>query len=78
MDDAKIAPLHEAATKYAGIRDRRQLLTTEEVECKSDLLKLMKKHEKTHYEHDGVVVDLVVEEETVKVKIKKPKDDDDE
>jgi len=77
MEDAKIEALESAAMEYVKIRDKRQKLTTKEVELKQDLLSLMHEHNRDHYEYNGVTVDVVVEEETVKVKIRKPKDDDD-
>ena len=78
MKDSKLEALHNAALDYAEIRDKRQALTKEEVELKGQLLTLMHKHRKDHYEYNGVVVDLVTEEETVKVRVKKAKVDDDE
>lgn len=49
-----------------------------EVEKKNELHALMKKFKKKHYERDGIVIDLVNEEETVRVKIKKKKDENGE
>ena len=71
MEESKIQPLQDKAIAYAEIRDKRQKLTSEEVELKAELLKLMKKYKKTEYEFEGVKIELVMEEETVKVKIKK-------
>jgi hypothetical protein len=78
MSDAKIETLQDAAASYADIRDKRQVLTAEESTLKQSLITLMHKHHKDHYEFDGVVIDLVMEEETVKVKIKKHKEDDED
>ena len=75
LEDAKIEALQTAAVEYAKIRDKRQKLTTEEVELKGSLLKLMKKHKRDHYEFEGVSIDVITEEETVKVKIRKPEED---
>lgn len=71
MEDPAIEELESAAEEYANIRDRRMALTTDEVACKEELLALMEKHEKTHYRHAGVEVDVVVESKKVKVRIKK-------
>src|SRR6185312_14723044 len=78
MADAELESLHEAALSYAEIRDQRQELTQQESELKGQLLSLMHKHRKDHYEYNGVVVDFVVEQETVKVRVKKHKDGDEE
>ena len=78
MSDRKLKDLHECAEEYAEKRDARQEIGREEVELKGRLLQLLKKHKLEHYEYEDVVVDLVHEEETVKVKIRKPKDQDEE
>ncbi len=71
MEDRKIEELHIAATEYVKYRDKRQQLTQTEVELKTELLRLMKKHKKETYKVDGIEVNIVHEEETVKVKILK-------
>ena len=78
MQDAKLEALHNAALSYAEIRDQRQALTKQEVDLKGSLLTLMHRHKKDHYEYNGVTVDLVAEQETVKVRVKKAKQDPDE
>ena len=72
MADAKIAALHNAAMDYAEIRDQRQELTKSEVELKEKLIGLMHAHKKTVYDYNGVHIELIVEEETVKVKVRDP------
>jgi hypothetical protein len=74
MADAAIAELESAAESYAETRDERLALLAEEVEQKKEILALMVKHKKEHYEHNGVIVDLVPEEMNVKVTIKKAKE----
>jgi hypothetical protein len=74
QEDAAITELETAAEGYAETRDQRQALLAEEVEQKAQLLALMKRHKKEHYEHNGVIIDIVHEEETVKVKIAKAKE----
>jgi hypothetical protein len=76
MQDAAIEGLEKAALEYAEIRDERQELTRSEVSLKEKLLKLMKKHSKTNYVHGGIEIRIVMEEETVKVRIKKPNVED--
>lgn len=76
MADAKIEALQSTALDYAEIRDQRIELNKQEAHLKERLIKLMHKYKKTEYVYQGVSVSLVAEEETVKVKIKKPKEDD--
>lgn len=77
MSDRKLKDLHECAEEYADKRDARQEIGRKEVELKTRLLGLLKKHKLEHYEYEDVTIDLVHEEETVKVRIKKQKADDD-
>jgi hypothetical protein len=74
--DAKLADLHTAALEYADVRDQRQVLTASEVELKTKLLALMKKYKKESYVYEDVNIQIVHEEETVKVRIKKAKSED--
>lgn len=76
MEDNRIDSLHDAASEYAEIRDQRIELNQREIKLKDKLLKLMHKLDRTTYACDGVSVALVMEEETVKVKIKKPDPDE--
>lgn len=76
MNDAKISSLHNAALDYVEIRDQRQELTTQEVELKGRLIKLMHDNGKETYDYNGVHIELVHEDETVKVRIKRQKEDD--
>ncbi len=77
MEEPEIEELEQAAKIYAKLRDKRQALTMQEVELKTKLLALMKKYKKTEYVHNKVSISVVVEEETVKVRIQKDKDDED-
>jgi hypothetical protein len=72
MTDRKIKDLHEKAEEYADVRDQRQALTPKEVALKAELLSLMKKHKLDKYAYNGVEVERITEEETVKVRIRKP------
>src|ERR1035438_8809714 len=74
MADAKIQALHNAAMDYADIRDQRQALTKQEVDLKQKLITLMHSHKKEVYDYNGVHIELIVEEETVKVRVKSPED----
>lgn len=76
MENGEIEALQIAAIEYADIRDERQRLTTQEVELKMKLLRLMKEYKKSNYEYGGVEIELVTVEETVKVKVHKPDDKD--
>ena len=72
IEDRAIKPLEDAANDYAEIRDERMRLTEQETGLKAKLLSLMKKYQKTTYDRDGIHVEIVHEEETVKVRVKKP------
>jgi hypothetical protein len=73
MVERKIQKIYELAMDYADLRDQRMALGAKEIEKKGQLLDLMKAHKKLHYEYGGVCVDIVHEEETVKVKVDKAK-----
>lgn len=73
MEDRTIKALEEKALEYADVRDQRMELSTSEHALKSELLVLMKNAKKTKYVRDGIEVSLVVEHETVKVRVKKEK-----
>jgi len=78
LDDRVIKPLEDIAAAYADVRDRRMALNKEEAELKTAALALMHKHGKTVYRHDGIEIQLEPGEETVKVKIQKKADEDEE
>ncbi|HVN82272.1 MAG TPA: hypothetical protein VMW38_25025 [Terriglobia bacterium] len=77
MEDPAIEELERLAKLYAKTRDRRQATLEQEVDLKGQLLVAMKKNGKTEYTHGKVSIRIVAEEETVKVKIKKDKEDED-
>jgi len=70
MEDTKIKAIENAALDYAEIRDQRQELTTQEVDLKKKLLDLMHKEGKTEYKRNGISVRIVLESETVKVRVR--------
>lgn len=74
IEDKKIAAIENAALDYAEIRDQRQDLTTQEVELKKKLIKLMHAKELQEYKRNGISVKLVLEEESVKVRVKSTDD----
>lgn len=75
MENRRLKDLHEAALDYAEKRDERMALSVEEVELKQRLLKLMHKHKLENYDFEGVHIELVHEEETVKVRVKAAKEE---
>jgi lipase chaperone LimK len=75
-DMAQIPELDEAATEYAAIRDERMKLTGEEVEKRSELHELMRKHEKMKYSYEGISIERIPGEESIKVKVRKEKSDE--
>lgn len=74
MEEPEIEELETLAKQYAKIRDKRQALTTQEVDLKDLLLKAMKKNNRTDYVHGKVSIRIVAEEETVRVRIAKDPD----
>jgi len=77
MEARAIAPLEAAAAAYADLRDRRMALSREETTLKADTLALMKQLHREVYQRDGIEIRIVAGEDDVKVKVKKPVDDDD-
>jgi hypothetical protein len=75
-EDRAIKALEDAAGAYADIRDQRIALNVDEAKLKSQVLTLMHKHGKTIYQRDGITITIIPEQETVKVKVRKPGDDD--
>ena len=74
--EAEIDELDDLASEYANIRDQRMELNRQEAALKQNLLTMMHRHKKTSYHHDGIEIDIIQEEETVKVSVKKPKDEE--
>lgn len=77
MEDNKIAELEAAALEYADGRDERMEMTKREVELKTLLLGLMRKHGKKTYKCGEIEIRVVPKDEMVKVKIHKPKEPSD-
>jgi len=74
MEDTAIAELEAEARKYAAIRDKRMRLSQIEKDQKNLVHALMVKNSKRGYRHGGVEIEIVVESETVKVKILSPEE----
>lgn len=77
-EDNRIAAIETAAEHYASVRDERMSLSKQEHEAKDDVHAAMRKAGKTHYSRGGITVDIVPEEETVKVRIKPAGEESDE
>lgn len=75
MEDHAIKALDNAAAEYADIRDQRMDLTRQEVDLKSRTMKLMKRHGKTTYKHNGISIEVVAGDESIKVKVKLPSEE---
>ena len=69
MEEREIADLEAKAHEYLKIRNKRQDLTKREVELKTDLLGIMKRHKRRDYTRDGIEIHIIVEQEKVQVKI---------
>ena len=78
MEDNKIAVLEDLALSYAEVRDERMGLSKREVELKGKLLDLMKAQKKEHYHRGNIKIDIVHEEETVKVKVKSASEEEED
>ena len=78
MENREIKELNDAAEEYASIRDERQQLTVQEVGLKAKVLSLMHKRKMNDYVFNGIEIHVIMEEETVKVKVPKKKDADGE
>jgi hypothetical protein len=74
----RIQELDDLGELYAEKRDWRQQLLQDEVELKEKLLAMMKKHQKVTYIRNNIEIRIKAEQETVKVKVKKPKKPDSE
>jgi len=77
-DDLEIKDLEKVAAAYAELRDQRMALNQDEARLKQQAMALMKKHKKKRYVRDGIEITLESGEETIKVKVKKAKDDEEE
>jgi hypothetical protein len=75
MEDPKIAEIERAIEDYASLREQRQALTAEEVPAKQKLLDLMHANKKTSYFYNGIKVEVIVEKEKVRVRIKKEQEE---
>lgn len=76
MEDSAIKPIEDAANEYVDVRDERMQLTESEVALKEKLLKLMHQHGKTVYKRGDIEIRVVPADETVKVRIRKAKEED--
>lgn len=76
LEDPAIEELEKLAKLYAKTRDKRQAIGVQEVDLKGQLLVAMKKNGKEEYTHGKISIRVVVEEETVKVKIRKDEDEE--
>ena len=77
MENREVKELNEAALECAEIRDQRQQLTLQEVGLKAKVLNLMHKWKMSDYVFEGIEIHVVLEEETVKVKVPKEKEPED-
>jgi hypothetical protein len=78
MEDAKLDELHTLSEDYVKVRDRRIALNKEEKPLKDQLLAAMHRHGKTHYHHNGLLIDVIHENEKVRVKLTKDGDEESE
>ena len=75
--DGGIPELEQLGFEYAAIRDRRMETLKEEVELKGKIFAAMKKHKKTQYIYQDLMIQIVPGEEKLKVKVAKEDEDED-
>ncbi|MFA5387681.1 MAG: hypothetical protein WC322_04865 [Candidatus Paceibacterota bacterium] len=68
-----IPELEECGFEYAAIRDKRQELLRKEVELKKRAKEAMHQHNRTHYKYGDLEMELEPGEETLRVRVTKPK-----
>jgi len=71
---AKIAAVHHAIEAYVEVRDQRMQLTEVEVQKRTLLGEIMKKHGLTKYAVDGHIAEIEAEEK-IKAKLKDEEDE---
>jgi len=71
----KLQDLHDKALEYVEARDDRMSLLEQEVDLKNELLTLMKKHKLEKYEYEDLRIEVVHEDETIRVKLRKVKEE---
>lgn len=69
MEAREITELEAKAREYKSVLRDRQDLLRREVELKSDILGLVKKHKKRDYVRDGIEIHVVARDEVVRVKL---------
>lgn len=74
--EGSIAELEQLGFEYAAIRDRRMEALKDEVELKGKILQAMRKHKKTQYIYQDLMIQIVPGEEKLKVKVAKEEDED--
>lgn len=70
MEDREVRDLEEKAHEYKKVLAKRQDLLRREVELKTDILGLMRKHKKKDYVRDGIEIHVVARDEVVRVKLR--------
>lgn len=71
-----IKEIENLAGDYVEARDRRQAILADEIDLKEKLMAAMKRNKLETYSFDGYMVEIVHEEETVKVKKKRAAKED--
>lgn len=75
MSDRKVAAIENLALDYAEIRDQRMELSKQEVELKTKLIDLMHAQKRKTYQRGNINIELVVEAEKIKVRVKSVEDE---
>lgn len=73
IEDARIKQLDDIGAAYADIRDQRIALNQEEHSLKQTALDLMHRHGKVIYRHEAIEIVVQAGDESIRVKVLKPK-----
>jgi|SRR5262245_4309806 len=78
LENHGIEELEGLAESYADLRDQRMELTNQEHAAKGEILKAMRRHNKTAYSHAGIAITVIAGEDDVKVRVRKGGEDETE
>lgn len=73
-EDAALADLDSIGFEYAAMRDKRMDLNKQEIDLKARAIKLMHKHNRSHYKYQDLEMEIVPGDENIRVRVKKPKE----
>lgn len=75
-EDHRIKKLEDLAEEYVSVRDERQSALRSEIEIKGKLLAEMHGLGKARYETEDIFIEIKSQDEKLKVKLKKSRDEE--